>query len=259
MKKYIQFFKTIILCSLLRSSAFQLDFWLRIVMDIVYYSSLFAVYYSVYLFTDNLNGWDFRATLFLLAIWFLIDSFHMAFLATGTWSLPSVVNQGLFDSYLLKPVNCFIFSFFNKFEPSSFYNLLLSVGFLVIVALKFEITAVELITFICIFPVALLTSIFLRVLFILPCFFLETPYAFMRLFMALKDYGTSPSDIFPPLVRFILGILLPFLVIASLPAKFIVTQNFETLFVVALGSSLLSIFTIWMWNKAINHYQSASS
>src|SRR5690606_31745219 len=88
---------------------FRVEFYLRIIMDIVYYAVNIAFFKTLFLHTPTLGGWNEKEVTIFVACYILVDALNMTFFANNAWQIPGLINKGDLDYYLLRPVSPLFF------------------------------------------------------------------------------------------------------------------------------------------------------
>jgi ABC-2 type transport system permease protein len=82
----------------------------------------------------------------------------------------------------------------------------------------------------------------------------------MYVWYQLYRFGTRPDSIYPAPIRFVIMSVMPFALIASVPAKWVLFQTswFWFFWVIFVGILFLYLSHLF-WNFALKRYSSASS
>ncbi len=96
-KLYIHFLQF----SISKALQFRFDFTLRIFMDIVFYIVNILFFKIIYLHVPSLAGLTEAQMMIFIASYLTLDAFIMTFLANNMWWLPTYINRGDLDYYLV--------------------------------------------------------------------------------------------------------------------------------------------------------------
>jgi ABC-2 type transport system permease protein len=262
MIRYLRLYVKFVEFSLMRAMEFRIDFFFRIVMDVIYYTINISFFKILFLHTPILGGWTEPQVLIFVSGYLLIDAIFMTAFANNMWMLPMHVNKGDLDYYLLRPVSSLFFLSLRDFAVSSFVNLIMAVG-IMIWAFQNDpekISALRVILFLFWLGNGLLLYYLIRLLSILPVFWTHSGRGFDALFWTLARFMERPDRIYTGVVRILLTTLLPFTLIASFPARFLFGQAQLTLWIeLVLVTLFFSLGVAWFWRKALASYSSASS
>lgn len=262
MFRYLSLMWTIIKVSFIRATAFRFDFWCRIVMDLVFYAVSIIGFKLIYLHTPMLGGWTEEQAMIFIAGYLILDALQMTFISHNLWEFPSTVNTGHFDYVLVRPVSSLFWISCNEVAVNSFINLLFAFGIFIWALMGYSepINFINLIWY----GFFLLNGLFLfflvRILFSLPVFWLHSPYTFERIFYSLQPFLDRPHMIFKGWIRFVMMTIIPFGLMASMPAY--IFFNGPTVEIILNTTSVTLLFAIlvfWLWGKALGSYSSASS
>ena len=262
MLRYPSLYWSILKVSFIRATAFRFDFWWRVGMDLVFYGVSIAGFKLIYLHTPLLGGWTEDQVMVFIAGYFILDALQMTFLSQNLWEFPSDVNTGLFDYTLVRPVSPLFWISCKEVAVSSFVNLLAALGIFTWALSNYTapFSALDVLTYIFFLLNGLFIFFCVRILFSLPVFWLHSPYTFERIFYSLQPFLDRPHTIYSGWARLLVLTLIPFGLMASLPAY--IFFNGLTLKIALLTLSVTTFFgafVFWIWSKAINAYSSASS
>ena len=131
MKRYLSLYLHFLRFSFSRAMEFRLNFFFRVVMDIVYYAVNLAFFSIIYQHTSLLGGWTLDQVYVFVCGFLFVDALHMTVFANNHWWLPLFINRGDLDYYLVRPVSSLWFLSLRDFAANSFLNLVIAGGLLV--------------------------------------------------------------------------------------------------------------------------------
>lgn len=242
--------------------AFRFDFWCRIFMDLAFYAVQIAFFKIIFLKTSLLGGWTEAEVMVFVGGYLLIDSMQMTLFSANLWTLPSTVNSGNLDYYIVRPASSLFFLSLEDFAPNSFLNFIIAVGVFIwaLSNLPNPISFFQLLIYIALLLNGLFLFYLLRLIFVLPVFWTHSPYGFERIFYAFQPFMERPDEIFKGWVRRVLLTVVPFSLIASIPAKvFFEGLTLETLALICCVTAGFASITAIIWKAALRSYSSASS
>lgn len=262
MLRYARLFTHLVSFSLRKSMQFRLDFFFRIVMDVVYYATCVLFYQVLFGNVGSIGGWNFAQMCVFLGACFVVDAIQMTFVSNGMWEMRELVNKGTFDYFLVRPASAIFLCLLNDISLGSFLNLLLALGFLTysiavypdpIVWWKIVLFAILLVN-----GFVVLTA--LRFLFMLPVFWLHRSAGIETVYYDMTHSMERPDRIFTGIGRFLFVYALPFGMAASFPTRILLEGGWLGLLVqvVAVTAVLLAI-SAFAWKRALKVYSSASS
>ncbi len=260
--RYLRLYWYFVQFSLTRNFEFRLNFWFRVIMDVVYALMLIVFYKILYGETSVLAGWSEAQMLVFVAGALIVDSAQMTLISDSLNSFPDKVRKGDVDYYLVRPVSALFFLTLRDLSPSSVVNFLCSCGIFVYYLLQLpELPSWSLV---CWYLILLANGVILyyctRLLFVLPSFWLGSVDGLNALFYNLYYTVDRPDRIFRGGVRLILTTILPFSVMVSFPTRVFFEGSDPLLVAQIFGTTLGMAAVIWcMWRACLRSYTSASS
>ncbi|TWW08286.1 hypothetical protein E3A20_25820 [Planctomyces bekefii] len=94
MQRYLRLYAYFLQFSFSRAMEFRLDFFFRIVMDLVYYLVNIAFFKLLYLHTGTLAGWNERQAMVFVSIYLLVEAVHMTVFTDNLWNMGDFVYRG---------------------------------------------------------------------------------------------------------------------------------------------------------------------
>ncbi len=260
--RYPKLFGYFVRFSISKAMEFRLDFWFRIVMDLLYYGVNIAFYEILYLHFPKVGGWSREQAMIFVAGYLFVDAVQMTLFSNNLWWLPLFVNRGDLDYYLLRPVSSLFFLSLRDFAANSFVNLLMTLGILV---WAFHNYSVELGVWNRLFYVLLLLNgvglfYMIQLLFIIPVFWTQSVEGFREVNWTLSKVQERPDRILVGWPRKFFTLVLPYCLITSFPARLVVEAfSWSTfLHIVAVTLAFASLILL-LWRTALRSYSSASS
>jgi ABC-2 type transport system permease protein len=262
MIRYLRLYWACVKFSIMQATLFRVDFWLRIVMDLVFYGVHLGVFLVLFEHTPVLGDWTREQVLVFVAGSLIVDGLSMTLFSNNHWQLPVLINKGEFDFYLVKPVSTLFFVSLRNFALNSFVNLLMALGIWVwaVRQLPEPPSAGRLVLYGVLLLNGTLLSASLRVLMFLPVFWTQSGRGLEPLHHTLMRLTERPDGIFHGTFRALFTWVIPIFAMASFPARVLLdaepTQTLATLAGVSLAFYAL---TLALWNRALRAYGSASS
>lgn len=262
MKRYFRLYLKFLEFSFGRAMEFRIDFYFRILMDVIYYVITFSFFKVLFLHSPQIGGWSEAQVRIFIGAYIVVDAFNMTVFANNIWGLPQLVNKGDLDYHLTRPVHSFFMLNFRDIAVNSFFNLLIASSFLVwaIYSYPSEIGAGRILLFLMMLFAGSLLFHFTRLLFMLPVFWTHSGRGLEGVFWNIEKFMERPYGIYKGVAKIIFLTILPFAVMASLPTDILFTANPWPL--VAYGTTVVMAFiflTLKLWDIALRNYSSASS
>lgn len=262
MMRYLRLYAHFLEFSFGRAMEFRIDFYFRIVMDVIFYAVQFAFFKVIYLHSPNIGGWNEAQTTLFIAAFITVDAIQMTLFSNNMWILPQLVNKGDLDYYLVRPVSSFFMLNFRDFAVNSFINLLITIGILswAIISYPHELGFLRIINFILLIISGTFLFHFMRLLFILPVFWTHSSRGYDTIFWTVGKFAERPHGIYKGFVKIFFYTLFPAAVIASLPTQTLFEQSPLLLSLYCIFVMIaVFIITQLVWRSALRSYSSASS
>lgn len=262
MVRYLRLYGYFLRFSFSKAMAFRLDFFFRIFMDVFYYAINIAFYAVIFHHTALLGGWDMDQMLVFVSGFLLIDAISMTVFANNLWFLPDAINTGNLDFYLIRPVSSLFMLSVRDFAADSFVNLVMAVVFMIWALGRsrpaFALSSILL--FVVLILLGALLRYLLRMVFIIPTFWLHSGKGFDMVFFNLNRFIERPDRIFTGPMRVLLTTLLPFGVMASFPARILLDGfSWGVVLHMTVVTAAFAALVLLLWRRGLAAYSSASS
>jgi ABC-2 type transport system permease protein len=265
MKRYARLYLHFLRFSLTRALQFRLDFTFRIVMDFIFYAVNILFFKIIFLHTPLLAGMSEDQMMIFVASYLFLDSLIMTFLANNIWMLPTYINKGDLDYYLVRPVSSLFFLSLRDVAANSSINILGAFSILVWCFKHYS----GVITFyqILIYSLFILNGLGLyylvRMMFVIPVFWTHTSRGLDELFWGIEQCMQRPVDLFRGQFKRFLTTVVPLGIIVSFPVKMLFTisvdESKSLMFYMILVTIIFGIIFSWCWKLGLKNYSSASS
>ncbi len=262
MKRYLLLYARFLEFSFSRGFEFRFDFIARVTMDLTFYAIQFLLFHVLYLHAQTIGGFDSESAQFFVAAVCLTDALIMCIFADNMWTFAELINKGELDYYLTRPVSSLFFVSVRRFAASSFVNLLCAVA---IFAWLWARTSLEipparaLIYFWMLFQGSVIFYC-LNMLLNSAQFWMQSSRGILHMAWTVMKLGEKPDTIYPGRFRWMLLSILPVAMISSVPTRVLLGGDLWTL--LGMQTAILAIFlalNIWVWNRGLRVYSSASS
>jgi ABC-2 type transport system permease protein len=260
--RYLRLYANFLRFSFSRAMEFRLDFFFRIVMDLLYYVINIGFYKVVFLHTDLIGGWNDGQMMVFVGCFLLFDAVNMTVLANNLWLLPEMINKGDLDYYMVRPVSSLFFTSLRDFAANSFVNLLMAAAFLgwAIWHLGAAVNPANVLFLVLMLGLGLILRYCLRMLTIIPVFWIHSGRGLEMVFFNLSRFVERPDRIYTGVMRVVLTSLLPFGIMVSYPARlFLEPFRWQTFAHLTLMTLVFAFITGFLWSKGLRAYSSASS
>ena len=260
--RYPRLFGYFVRFSVSRAMEFRLDFWFRIIMDFLFYCVNIAFYEILFLHFPRIGGWSREQAMVFVAGYLFVDAVQMTLFSNNMWWLPTFVNRGDLDYYLLRPVSSLFFLSLRDFAANSFLNMLMTAGILAWAFHQFpgELGAAKILLYIFVLLNGVLVFYLMQLLFTLPVFWTQSVDGFREVNWTLGKVMERPDRIFSGWPRKLFTLILPYCLVSSFPARLVVEEFDGGILLHILGVTLLFSGAIALfWRAALRSYSSASS
>jgi ABC-2 type transport system permease protein len=260
--RYARLFAYFVAFAFSRSFEFRFDFYIRILMDVIFYAVNIAFFRIIFLHTPSLGGWTEPQLMIFISGYCMVDAVNMTLFANNMWQFPTLVNRGDLDYYLVRPVSSLFFVSLRDFAANSFVNLLITFGIFGWAVSRYPeaLHAAKLALFLGMLLNGVLIFYCLNLLFNLAVFYTHSGEGFGSLVWTLEKFGERPDRIYTGWLRRVVTLVLPFSLVASFPTRLLVDPfRWDILLqALAVSAALFSIL-LFTWNRALRAYSSASS
>lgn len=258
LRLYLYFFQF----SLAKFAAFRFDFFARIAMDTLFYASSVGIFQILFLHADQLGGWDKSKVMFFMSLYFVVDALAMITTAGSMWNFPKEINKGGFDYYLLRPVSTIFFACFREINLASIVNLVMALGLLgwSFSHLSLPLTGALVAKGVLAISFGYYFFWIMHLLVILPVFWTHSVDGMRSIYFSLLILAERPDGIFQGVLRKLFVTVIPFSLIASVPARLIFEESWHKHLwhLVAMGLFFAGVIKI-LWARGLRAYSSASS
>ncbi len=260
--RYFRLYADFLRFSFSKSMEFRFDFFFRIGMDGLYYFVSLAFYRILFLHTGLLGGWSENQMMVFVSGYLIIDALFMTICSNNFYILPTQINKGDLDYYMVRPVSTLFFVTLRDFAGNSFVNLIMALSIFAWSVHSypgpFGIGKAALFL-VLIFNGAYLYSC-VRLLLIIPVFWTHSSRGLEQVFWGLTKFMERPDGIFRGWSRLIFSTILPFSLMASFPARLVLEEFHWGVFTHLIAVTIAMTFVVrWLWGFGLRSYSSASS
>ena len=256
-KLWMAFFRN----SLSRDMEYKMNFILNLFIDAIFYGSYFFLFSVIFSYVDGLGDFSKDAVIIFLIISYLTDTVFVFFFGANTFQVNRMVVKGDLDLLLLKPVNSLFFISFRYVSTYTLISLFLLSGLLINMTYAFDST-------IGIYNYTLFFLSFMMGILILYCLeFMVACLVFWYknfsvggwLCNEISKYSRRPDSIYSGFIRKALFSFLPMALVSSFPTRVLLFGPDFRLFLQIFVTLVAILITIFIWNRGLVKYDSASS
>lgn len=246
---------------LIRQLEFKAQFLGRAWIEVVWLSTQIIFFLSLFKLTPDLAGWKKDEMFFFIANIYFVDAMYMMLMHENFQKFSTILRNGLFDTYLLRPVNSLFLGCFREVLPVALINLLAALSFYVwcffFSPLSITGTGI-LINFIYV----ILGSFILLSFGVIICslgFWTTQNRSLGWLFFELYRLGQRPEGLYSMRMRRFLLYVFPAAAFISIPTQLALGKMqgpFWFLLPWAIAF-VVGTMALWTWKKGIANYEGA--
>ena len=261
--RYLKLWGAFFRNSLTREMEFKANFIAHIIVDLIYYFSLYLFYYVIFQFTDTIGSFTKETVIIFMVVTYMVDAVYEFFFSGNIYSFNQMIVKGNLDFILTKPINS---QFLLSLRYVGFNGI---ISFSLLLALLFFLTTnyphhnIEPINYVLFFISFIMGNlIWYSIDFIIHClsFWFKNFSVAGWLGSNIKQFSMRPDTIYGGILRRILFSFFPMAMIASVPVRFLI-YGFDLYLL--LNQIIVCIaffgFARYVWLNSLEKYESASS
>jgi ABC-2 type transport system permease protein len=260
-KKYLGLYKAFFRASIVSDLEFRLNFVLLVVAEFIWYSTQLVLFEVLFRHTKIIGNWNIEQMRVFIFLVLFIDSIYMILWDPNFSAFTENVRKGTLDLLLVKPVNSMFMLSSQKISISHIPCLFITgAGFIWAIGNIPGFNYLKLFWLLIFIPAGL--SVIFAGRFALNCSaILFTRADFLQyLWYSMFRLGLRPDAIYSGVLRFVLIFMIPFAMIASIPARILLEPINPFYIIWAIMLPILLLFGLRKyWSYCLRHYSSASS
>ncbi len=265
LKKYIILYASFFKASLVADLEFRFNFVILIIGELIWYGTQLILYEVLYLHTSSLAGWNLSEMRVFIFLALFVDSIYMILWDPNFIKFAEDLRRGNIDMLLTKPVNEIFMLTSQKLSISH-----LPCFFITGSGLIWALSQIPDFTWWRILWLLIMVPAGLSVIFCGRFMLNATSILFERadflqyVWHSVFKLGLRPDGIYGTVgqgvLRYVLIFILPFAMVASIPARFLI-EPLNTVYLAwgIIMPCLLIFITKKYWAFCVKHYSSASS
>ena len=246
-----------------RQMMYRASFWTAFFVDGTLFLVQLAIFSTLFLNVESVNGWSQEQMVFFVGTFSLVDGLEMCFYFFGLISLPEKIRDGKLDLYLTKPVNPLFFLSFESIDVGSALLTLPGIVMVVWATMKMGISVTPLLVIGYLFLLVLMLLLLYDLVLLMRCaaFWFTRTDALGELEGELMGFTFRvPGVVFQGAMKTILYVLLPYALLATIPTQFFTGilngREWLSTLAVTLAFTLLARF---VWKQGLKRYGSTGS
>ncbi|OUR99813.1 hypothetical protein A9Q84_01950 [Halobacteriovorax marinus] len=260
LKHYLNVYGNFVSTSFSTAMSFRFNFILLIFMDIFFYFSSLATVSFIFDHVSAIGPWNKEQLMFFISFMLCVDHLHMTLISESFWVLSRDIKTGAMDFIILKPIHSIFSCFFRHIRTSSFCNTFVVWGCLIYYGREIELDTLSwvLLPFLVLLSFTLLAL--LEFIISTSMFWMTEGMGINFLRMQFQNLSRWPNFIYSSMSRRFFTMVIPVLLIGSAPVHFIIDHSkWHYLIYLVIAIVLSYIVLMYIWNRALNQYESASS
>jgi ABC-2 type transport system permease protein len=261
MKKYLSLYASLFKASFIADLEYRVNFLTRIFTDIVWYIAQIVGFEVLYRHTSTIGDWNLSQTRVFLGLLFVIDAIYMILFHDNLDRFASKVHKGELDLILAKPVNSQFMVSLQRASTALIGNFLIGSAWLVYSLYGLEsLEPLRLLWLLILIPSGVIVVYITRFVILCASVIFTKAENLQFIWYQMYKLGMRPDSIYTSWVKYVLLTILPFALVASVPARALLEPPNLVLFAwaVILAGCLLYWSTLF-WKFCLKYYSSASS
>lgn len=260
LRKYLQVYREFIGHCFSEAMSYRVHFVLLIIMDLLFYLSLLGSVDFIFQHVDRIGPWERTEFMFFIAFIIAIDHLHMTFISESFWNFSYDIRTGKLDFVLLKPIGALFQIFFRYIRPATLVNIFVPWGLLIYYGLQLELSILAWVFLPALVFLGLVLLVSVEVLLSMTMFWTIESFGINFLRMQLQQLARWPDFIYRFYARKFFSLIVPILLVASAPVRFLLDRSEWQLLLLMLAMILASWILIgFFWKIGLRNYESASS
>ncbi len=242
---------------------YRASFLTAFFVDITVFATQLAVFSTLFLSVDSVNGWSREQMVFFVGTFTIIDGLEMCLFFFGVLSIPEKIRDGKLDLFLSKPASPLLLVSFESIDPGSGFIALPGIAMVVWAAVRMRIavTPARLLGYLFLIAAMLVLLYDLLVLLRTIAFWVVRTGALEELENELVNFTFRiPGIVFKGAAKLVFYVLLPYSLIATIPTQFFtgLLTGWEWLSTLAV-TAVFSGLTWLAWKRGLRQYGSTGS
>lgn len=246
-----------------RNMAFRFSFFGVFFVDGSLFFMQLLMFSAIYSKVGNIGGWDRPQMLLFIGTFSLINALNMATYFFGVISIPGKIKSGELDLYITKPVNSLFHLSFESIDLGSVPLVFASIGILAyaVAGMNVPLTLLTIIGYTFLVLIMLILYYDMMVILRTIPFFVIQASSIERLEGEVVTLCMKiPGTLFKGAFKVLFYLILPYGIMATVPAQFLAGTLSPLGFVYSVGVVIVfTAFTLAFWNLGLRCYKSASS
>ena len=259
--KYLGLYRAFFRASMVADLEYRLNFVFLMLAEFVWYSTQLILFEVLYRHTKLIGNWDLAQMRVFIFLVLFVDSIYMILWDPNFSTFTDNVRKGSLDLLLMKPINSMFMLSSQKMSVSHIPCFFITAGGLVWALAQLpDFNWFKLLWLIILIPSGL-SVIFCGRFALNSTSIIFTRADFLQyVWYSLFRLGLRPDAIYSGFVRVILIFVVPFAMVASIPARILLEPVSFWMLIWALALPFILFYLLkHYWQFCLKHYSSASS
>ena len=248
--------------SVVRTMMFRFDFIMWALVEFFWMAVNLLLIQVVYDHTDSIAGWSKYEMLLLVGSSMIVQRLIMGFVWTNLFEMARNIRTGYFDFFLAQPGNPLIMVSTRKLDLDGLANSLVAIAVVGYAVSRLGLTPsiVDLALYALMIGCGVLINYSILLITVSLTFWLGAAQGIESSYFTLMEFSRLPRQAFKGVANILFVWLLPAVVVSNVPASALIHGfdpiNSLWLLVTSLG---WASFAVWVFNRGLRRYASASS
>lgn len=246
-----------------RNMAFRFSFFGAFFADCTLFLMQLLMFSAIYSQVGSIGNWDRSQMILFIGTFSIVNALSMTIFFFGLITIPEKIKSGDLDLYITKPVSSLFYLSFESMDLGSFPLVFASIALILYAATGMSVPISFLSVAGYIFLVILMTVLWYDLMVIvrtIPFFIIQANFIETLEGEVLTLCTKIPGTLFKGPFKILFNLLLPYGLMATVPAQFFSGTLSGTGFLYSVVLvSVFHILTLQFWKFGLKHYKSASS
>lgn len=259
-KRYYKIWKQLASCAISSYLSNWIDSFSYLAGKLIRFGFFLLFIISIFNFTDNIAGHGKWEVMLFYLTFNLVEVFGQAFFR-GIYDFKFDVRLGNFDFLLSKPINSLFYTFSRRTDILDMAFMVPVIALLIYDIIKLGIFDLATILFYVLFLFnSILIIVGIHIISACVTILAVENDNFIWLYRETMTIGRFPPEIFSSFIQAIFTFILPIIIITAFPVKALLGLLSLKIAILAFIYAILFLsVSLWLWNKCLKKYSSASS
>jgi ABC-2 type transport system permease protein len=248
--------------SVVRTMMFRFDFIMWALVEFFWMGVNLLLIQVVYDHTDSIAGWSKYEMLLLVGSSMIVQRFIMGFFWTNLFEMARNIRTGYFDFFLAQPGNPLVMVSTRKLDLDGIANSLVAIAVVAYAVNRLGLAPsfADLALYAFMITCGVLINYSILLITVSLTFWLGAAQGIEGSYFTLMEFSRLPRQAFKGVANILFVWLLPAVVVSNVPASALIHGFDPVKALWLLVTSLVWIsFAVWVFNRGLRRYASASS